>query len=121
MFDKSLDESVAEVYEYSGSSITGFSITDQGAAVSVTTSSKNEIIAFDNAGNLLYNDTVGATVTDVGLFEGYIFLQTETEIIRLDPKSKTEERLSCGGGKMLLYNANTAVVCGESKAQYLIF
>jgi hypothetical protein len=121
MFDKSLDESVAEVYEYSGSSITGFSITDQGAAVSVTTSSKNEIIAFDNAGNLLYNDTVGATVTDVGLFEGYIFLQTETEIVRLDPKSKTEERLSCGGGKMLLYNANTAVVCGESKAQYLIF
>jgi len=121
IFESSFDEAIAQIHEYSGGSITGFSITDQGVAVSLIHSSENEIIAFDKAGNLLYHDTVDANVTDVGLFSDYLFLQTETEIIRLDLKTKDKERLSCGNGKMLLYNANTAVVCGDSKAQYLIF
>lgn len=121
IFDSSFDEAVAQIYEYGGGSITGFSITDQGVAVSMIHSSENEIIAFDKAGNLLYNDTVDANVTDVGLFSDYLFLQTETEIVRLNLKTMDENRLSCSNGKMLLYNANTAVICGESKAQYLIF
>ncbi len=121
IFDQSFDEAIAQIHEYSGGSITGFSITDQGVAVSLIHSSENEIIAFDKAGTLLYNDTVDANVTDVGLFSDYLFLQTETEIVRVNLKTQDVERLSCGNGKMLLYNATTAVVCGDSKAQYLIF
>ena len=79
------------------------------------------MVAFDKYGELLYNDTVHASVTDLGVFGEYLFLQTETGVIRLNAKTEEEEELYSGSGKMLLYNVNTAVVCGESKAQYLIF
>lgn len=121
IFGSSLEDAIAETYEYQGGSVTGYSITPQGVAVSTMRSSQNEVFAFDKAGNLLYNDSIDANVTDIGLFSEYLFLQTETGVIRLNVKNSTKETLACGNGKMLLYNAHTAVVCGESKAQYLIF
>ena len=120
IFDKSFDEGVSQAYEYNGG-ITGFSITEEGLAVSLINSSKNEVIAFDKDGELVYHDMVGVNVTDIGIVSNYLFLQTETEIVRFDVKTREEGRLPCSSGKMLLYNANTAVVCGDSKAQYLIF
>ncbi len=121
IFDDSFEEAVAQSYEYHGGSVTGFRVDREGVALSVTVSSKNEIVAFDKAGNLLYNDSVAASVTDVAIFGNYVFLQTETGVIRLHVKTKEEEELQSGNGKMLIYNAHTVVVCGESKAQYLVF
>ncbi len=121
IFDDSFEETVAQTYEYQGGSVTGFFVSPEGVAVSAMVSSKNEVVAFDKAGNLLYNDTVSTTVTDVAVFSNYLFLQNETGVIRLNVQTKEEEELSSGNGKMLLYNANTAVICGESKAQYLVF
>ena len=89
--------------------------------MSLINASKNEVIAFDGGGTLLYHDMVLANVTDIGMVSEYLFMQTETEIVRLNVKTGLEERLPCSNGKMLLYGADTAVVCGASKAQYLIF
>lgn len=121
IFDEAFEESVAQIYSYQGGSVTGFSVSAEGVAVSATVSSRNEIVAFDKKGTLLYNDSVAASVTDVSVFSEYVFLQTETGVIRLNTKSKTEEEISSGHGKMLLYNANTAVICGSSKAEYVVF
>lgn len=121
MFDESFEETVAESYEYYGGSVTGFFISSHGVAVSAMISSRNEIIAFDKAGKLLYHNTVSTSVTDVGVYADYLFLQTETGVIRVHAKTEEEEELSSGNGKMLLYNERTAVICGESKAEYLVF
>jgi hypothetical protein len=121
IFDEAFEETVAQSYSYYGGSITGFCVNAQGVAVSATVSSRNEVVAFDKKGNLLYNDSVAVAVTDVSVFDGYVFLQTDTGVTRLNPKNKTENTLSSGHGKMLLYNASTAVICGSSKAEYLVF
>ena len=121
IFDDSFEETVAESYEYHGSNVTGFYVGSQGVAVSAMGSSKTEVIAFDQAGKLLYHDVVAASVTDVAVFSEYIFLQTETGVIRMHTGTKEEEELSSGHGKMLLYNEHTAVICGDSKAEYLVF
>ena len=121
IFDESFEETVAQSYEYRGGNVTGYFVGDQGVAVSAMISSKNEVIAFDKTGNLLYNDIVQTSVTDVAVFSHYVFLQNETGVTRLNTQTKEEETLACGSGKMLLYNSHTAVICGESKAEYLVF
>ena len=35
--------------------------------------------------------------------------------------STDEQFLNSGQGKMLIYSADTALVCGDSKAEYLVF
>lgn len=107
--------------DYWNGTITGFSIDEEGVAVCATEASKNYVFAFDKSGSLLYNDTVDAAVSDIAVCGGYLFLQTEGGITRLDPSTEIREELPTGYGKMLIYNENTALVCGESKAEYLIF
>lgn len=124
IFDRNLSEKESSE-DYSVGNITGYSLTSEGVAVSATISSQTSIYAFDKNGRPLYDDTVDFNVSDVGVYGSYIFLQTENGVKRLDPKAKREEdqiqSLSSGTGKMLIYNQKTVLVCGESKAEYLIF
>ncbi len=121
IIDKNFDIGSADVYDYTNGNVTGYSVSKNGVAVSVTVSSRNEIIAFDSNGEMLYNDLVHISVTDIGICGEYIFIQNEDGIVRLDTKNETEEFLTSGNGKMLVYNDHTVLVCGESKAQYLVF
>lgn len=107
--------------DYSRGNLTGYCLNKDGVAVCYTDSSKNVIIAFDKSGNLLYNDFVTYTVSDIAVYEDYVFLQTEQGVTRIHAPKGTEEHLPSGQGKLLIYNAETALVCGESKAEYLIF
>ena len=107
--------------DYSGGNMTGYHLNEAGVAVCYTDSSRNSVIAFDKSGNMLYNDFVAYTVSDVAVYEEYVFLQTEQGVTRVYAPKGTEEHLPAGQGKLLIYNADTALVCGESKAEYLIF
>ncbi len=106
---------------YSGGTLTGYCLNEAGVAVSYSDSSKNLVIAFDKSGNMLYNDFVTFTVSDIAVYEDYVFLQTEQGVTRIYAPTGAEEHLSSGQGKLLIYNADTALVCGESKAEYLAF
>lgn len=107
--------------DYSSGNLTGYSLNESGVAVSYTESSRNAVIAFDKSGNMIYNDFVTFAVSDIAVCEDYVFLQTEQGVTRIHAPKGTEERLTSGQGKLLIYNSNTALICGESKAEYLIF
>jgi len=119
-----LDDAFAEAEvseDYFGGNITGYSLDRQGVAIAVTVSSENKIFAFDKSGDLLYNEAVSFNVSDIGIYENYLFLRTEDGVSRLNTKRAELEHLTSGEGSMLIYNGRTAMVCGESKAEYLIF
>ncbi len=115
------DWEIADESDSFGGTIVGYSINEDGAAVSYTNSSQNFVIAFDKNGKLLYNDTIPFNVSDLSVYGEYLFLQTEQGITRFRCEDKTYETLRSGQGQLLIYNDKTALVCGESKAQYLIF
>ena len=119
--DGSFDDNNIEAYEYFNGHVTGYCVNESGAAVSVTVASRNEIIAFDSKGDLLYNDVVRTGVTDIGISGKQLFLQTEGGVTSLNTETLEEEFLSSGNGKLLVYNSNTVLICGESKAEYLVF
>ena len=50
-----------------------------------------------------------------------MFIRTDEGVLRVDSKNSTEEFLSSSQGKLIIYNAYTALVCGDSKAEYLVF
>ena len=119
IYDRTFDE--WESYDYSGASISGFSVNEYGVAVSYVLNSKNIAIVFDSAGNLLYNESVNDNIKDIGVYENYVFLRTDSGVTRINAQNDNEQFLSSGQGKMLIYGADTALVCGDSKAEYLVF
>lgn len=107
--------------DYSGGVITGYSLTEEGVALSVMESSSCRLIAYDSAGKEIYNNAVPYSVTDICVFDNYVYLHIQSGIARINTKNGTKQELASGNGKMLIYNAKTAMVCGESKAEYLVF
>lgn len=107
---------------YGNGTVTGYSLSAEGVAVSASMNFGTAVVAFDKSGNLLYNDSVDFTVSDLAVYDSYIFLQTERGVTRMKTgKNGFVEQLDSGSGKLLIYNEQTALVCGESKAEYLIF
>ena len=119
IFDKYFEE--LESYSYENGAVSGFHADAQGIAVSYTQNSKNIAIVFDKSGNLLYNETINDNIKDVGVYENYVFLRTDSGVIRVDSKDHNEQLLTSGQGKMLIYSSDTVLICGDAKAEYLVF
>ncbi len=119
IYDRLFEE--LEAYTYDNGVVSAFDISEQGVAVSYTLNSRNSAIVFDKSGNLLYNESVNDNIKGVGVFEKYVFLRTDSGVTRIDTKNFYDESISCTQGKMLIYNSDTVLVCGDSKAEYLKF
>ncbi len=101
--------------------ITAFEATERGAAAVVSSGVPKRIIAFDESGELLYDNEMGENISDVSICGDYIFLQSISGVTRLNGKKDELEFLPNDGGKMLIYGEDTAIVCGEARAEYLVF
>ncbi|MBQ9086557.1 MAG: WD40 repeat domain-containing protein [Clostridia bacterium] len=107
--------------DYSGGTLSGFSLNEEGVAVATLDSSQNRILAYDRTGKKIFHDTVAFHVSDVGISGSYLFLQTEQGVTRLYTADGSVKTLTSGHGNLLIYDEKTALVCGESKAEYLVF
>ena len=81
----------------------------------------NKIIAFGPDGSLIYDDIIRDSAKELFVLGNYIFVRTDTGILRLDVRSGETEKYTCQSGKMLVYDESTAIICGESKAVYIKF
>ncbi len=106
--------------DYSAEEISAYSMTQEGIAAATTHASKTNVIAIDKSGKVIYNHFVPLNISDISIYGSYVFMQTENGVVRMDENGAREE-LTSGQGCMLVYNQNTALVCGQSKAEYLIF
>jgi hypothetical protein len=107
--------------DYSAEEIVAFNLTNEGVALATGYASQTNLIAFDKKGKMVYNDLIRINPYDVYLYGPYLFLQTEKGVHRIRLRDGSQLDLECGQGKLLIYNENTAIVCGESKAEYLVF
>lgn len=119
VYDKNFQEYDAQTY-YNGV-VSGYHVNEYGAAVSYTYNSENIAIVFDKKGNLLYNESVNNNIKDISVYEEYIFLRTDDGVVRIKGSNNDEQFLIAGKGQMLIYSADTVLVCGDSKAEYLVF
>ena len=119
VYDKYFQE--LDAYTYYNAVVSGFSVNEYGAAVSYTHNSENVAVVFDKNGNVLYNESVSDNIKDINIHENYIFIRTDNGVIRINGNSGKQQFLSSGQGQMLIYGIDTALVCGDSKAEYLVF
>ena len=106
---------------YSGGRITGYSVNKYGTAVSIINQSHSMILGYNNKGTLVYDRIIPYNVLDLCMYGEYLFVKTEQGVVRINVKKQSSEIMNSGNGKMLVYNENTALVCGESKAEYIVF
>lgn len=104
-----------------GSTIRAFDVSREGIAVVLNSESQKNIIVFDKKGDMVYNSSIVENISSVRQTEGYVFLKNATGVIRTDLKKDESEYLPCESGKMLIYSEDTAVVCTNSRAEYLVF
>lgn len=119
IFDDDLDE--RESSSFYDSNIRAFGVDREGVSVVVSSESEKKIIAYDKKGEPSYENSISENVSAIEQCDGYIFLRTATGVIRIDADSQKREFLPSDSGKMLIYGEDTAMVCGDAKAEYLVF
>ena len=95
-----------------------------GSAVAIkdtTLNDVNKVIAFDESGKLLYEDVVRESVREIAVLGDYVFVRSDTGVVRIRTMNGEEEEYTCQSGNMLVYNDSTVIICGESKAIYVKF
>lgn len=102
-------------------SVGSFNVNRSGAVAVVGTGTLRTVYAFDSKGKLIYNNPIGENILKSDIVGEYLFLQTATGVIRINTDDKTREFLASDQGSMLVYSEDTAIVCGEAKAEYLVF
>jgi len=120
LYDKNFDE-LDDYYSYGGGTVTGYEVNEHGVAVAYTSNSRNTAIVFDKSGNLVYNENIDNNIKDIDLFDEFVFFRTDAGVMRVNISSFEEELLTSGQGEMLIYSSDTALICGDSKAEYLVF
>lgn len=119
IFDKNCKQ--VEKLAFYGESIRAFEVSSDGVAIVTGSKSQKRAIVFDKKGNLVYNNSMAENVSAVSLEGDHLFMRTATGVIRTDVKRKESEFLACESGKMLIYSEDTAMVCGDARAEYLVF
>ena len=119
IYDKDLDE--REKHTFYGSTIRAFKASADGVSVVVSSDADKKIIAYDEKGEFAYEKDLSENVSAIEQCDGYLFLRTASGVIRIDMDNNEREFLPSESGKMLIYGNDTAMVCGEAKAEYLVF
>lgn len=101
--------------------VSAFDLNESGLAAAISSGTQKRIIAFDKTGKMLYNDNIAEIASDIGINGEYIFIRTVSGVTRLDTETGERESLPSDSGEMLVYSADTVMVCGEAKAEYLVF
>ena len=120
VFDDEYNENIKSS-DYSDQNVTGYYLDEYGVAISLVDSAVGKIMYYNGHGDVMSEHNVDHIVSDISLYEDFVFLQTNEGVVRIEQKTKNEQFLNSGSGKMLIYNEKTVLVCGESKAEYLIF
>ena len=120
IYDKNF-EVTEKSFDFMDRNLTGFHLSENGVAVSAISDTKCMILAYGSNGEKIYDSSVTYNVKDISVYGEFIFLQTDHGITRINSKSGEKNYLNSGQGKMLIYDESTAIVCGESKAEYIVF
>lgn len=115
------DMEVVSEERFYESSVSAFNVSSSGAIAVVGSGSVRTVYAFDSSGKLVYDKPIGDNVIKADVAGKYIFLQTSSGVIRINTDDKTREYLPSSQGSMLVYDESTALVCGEARAEYLVF
>lgn len=118
-----IEYQVYDSYSYSGDlSAVWTGVGGSAIAIKDTTlNDVNKVIAFDENGKLLYEDVVRESVREITVLGDYIFVRSDTGVVRLHTMNGEEEKYTTQSGNMLVYNESTVIICGESKAIYVKF
>ena len=119
IYDKNFKED--ECYEFYGSSIRAFSVNTHGVSIIVGSQSQKRVVVFNDKGNMIYDEPITQNVSAIAQSGEYVFLQTANGVTRIDSGNKKSEFLSSDGGKLLIYSDDTAMVCTDARAEYLVF
>jgi hypothetical protein len=104
--------------------MSAFSVDSPGAAIALRSgalNNKNRVIAFDQSGELMFDGTVSSSADGIGVSGRYLFLKSTRGVLRVDTKDSSEKYVESQTGKLMVYDDETAIVCGESTASYIKF
>jgi hypothetical protein len=104
--------------------ISAFCADSSGVALALRSGALNglnRVIAFDQKGELIYDALVNSSAEGIGINGRYVFLKSTNGVLRLDTNGGGTEIQTCPTGKLIVYNEDTAIVCGDSSASYIKF
>ena len=104
--------------------ISAFCVGRSGVAIALRSGALNDlnrIIAFDEKGKQIYDASVKSSAEGIGIEGRYLFLKSTHGVLRLDTKDGSTKSQECQVGKLMVYDEDTAIVCGDASASYVKF
>lgn len=100
------------------------SVTDDGCAVALQNNSgevKNELLAFDKNGNIIYEADVSGGILDLEYLDGYIFINQGSSLSKITLKSGNISKTNIfeNGTDIIVYDAGNILLCCQTKAKYI--
>jgi len=123
IFDKNLTQEYVSA-SYSDKSVSAVFCDGEYTAVAMNNgviTDISDVIIFDKQGQLVYNEIVESSVSEISACDGFFFVKGSGEAHRIRIKDSSIETLECQDGKMVLYDRGTLLICSQSKAVYLDF
>lgn len=110
-------------YDYSFLSFFSVEIGERGVAAVFNKNvvgGENSAVLFDTKGNIRYNNNIiGDTCVDLQFWGDYVYMLTDTEVIRLSPDDGSMSVISVENGarRLLVYDERTVLLCYPGRAQ----
>lgn len=100
-------------------------LSSNGCAVAMSenaVTTGGHITVLDTKGNILYGDSFSGKITEMRLCDGYLFILSGNELVRINIKNgETDKKTTNGGKSMIVYSTSDVMVCSQSRAEYYNF
>lgn len=124
-----LNENNGEIrssFEFSSKSARKISVGSAGCVIAFSEKQSavvNSLLVFDENGDLIYEDVISGGIADIEYIEGYVFINHNDSVTRIDIQSGSETThltFEKGSG-IIVYDADNILLCCQTKAKYIKF
>ena len=98
-------------------------VNEHGAAVIKQVNGENELVVFDQNGNLAYSGKITESAESIALFGKFVFIDGDNAIIRINFESQAISKVENldFGAAMMVKNENEVLLCLSSRVKYIKF
>ena len=117
-------DTVSEVRLEKDDSIVNADVNRYGMAVRVYNNGTTTLISFDKNGQLVFENAIEESVTDIALYNGYIFMLGDDSVIRINTLNSDLVKISKGingDANMLVKSDDEVLLCMKSRVKYINF
>ena len=115
---------VSEYRLSEGDQIVNADVNRYGMAARIYNNGINTLVCFDKNGKLVFNSDIEDNVTEISVYNSYVFMHGDEKVIRINMLNQEQVKVDKeinSDATMLVKSENEVLLCMKSRVKYIIF